>query len=90
VYIQYQNISNGSWICQKLAAEHPQTRASGAVRQGRRHGLSITYKITPCWAVVGTDDLKRKQSATFNDLQLSKNIGSMNLAVFAGADLMVS
>ncbi len=35
-------------------------------------------------AVVGTDDLK---SITFNDLQLSENIGSMNLAVFAGAKI---
>ncbi len=34
--------SNSSWICQKLAAEQLQTRASGTVRQGRRHGPSIT------------------------------------------------
>ncbi len=26
-----------------------QTNASGIVRQGRRHGPSIVYKITPCW-----------------------------------------
>ncbi len=27
-------------------------RASGVVRQGRRHGLSITYKIIPCWVTL--------------------------------------
>jgi hypothetical protein len=27
-------------------------RASGVVRQGRRHGLSNTYKITPCWVTI--------------------------------------
>jgi hypothetical protein len=26
--------------------------ASGVVRQARRHGPSITYKITPCWVTL--------------------------------------
>jgi hypothetical protein len=30
----------------------PQTGASGVIRQGRRHGPSITYKITPCWVTL--------------------------------------
>jgi hypothetical protein len=32
---------------QQLAAEQLQTRASGTVRQGRRHGPSITAQISP-------------------------------------------
>jgi hypothetical protein len=27
-------------------------RVSGVVRQGWRHGPSITYKITPCWVTL--------------------------------------
>jgi hypothetical protein len=27
-------------------------RARGTVRQGRRHGSSITYKIKPCWVTL--------------------------------------
>jgi hypothetical protein len=32
VYIQSFNIRNSNWICQKLASEQLQTRASGTVR----------------------------------------------------------
>ncbi len=52
VYIWYENISNSSWICQKLAPEQLQTRSSSTVRQGRRHEPSINYKITPCWVTL--------------------------------------
>ncbi len=37
----------GSWSFQKLTAEQLQIRASGSVRQGRRHGPSITTQISP-------------------------------------------
>jgi hypothetical protein len=52
-------------VCVHLVIDHPQTGASGVVRQGRRHRPSITYKTTshpagslsssqtggpPCWA----------------------------------------
>ncbi len=46
VYIQYQNISNSIWICQKLAAEQLQTRASG------RHGPSVTTQISHGWVTL--------------------------------------
>ncbi len=36
-------------FCVDLVVDQPQTRASGIVRQDRRNGPSITYKITPCW-----------------------------------------
>ncbi len=32
--------------------DQPQTGTSGVVRQGRRHGPSIMYKITPCWVIL--------------------------------------
>jgi hypothetical protein len=35
-----------------LVFDQPQTRTSGVVRHGRRHGPSITYKITPCWVTL--------------------------------------
>jgi hypothetical protein len=35
-------------FCVNLVIDQPQTGASGVVRQGRRHGPSITYKITSC------------------------------------------
>ncbi len=47
----HQNI-NSSWIFQKLAAEQLQTRASGAIRQGRRHGPAVTIQISHCWVTL--------------------------------------
>jgi hypothetical protein len=38
-------------FCVHLVLDLPQTGASGVVRHGRRHGPSITYKITPCWVL---------------------------------------
>ncbi len=35
-----------------LVIDQPQTWASCVVRQGRRHGPSITFKITPCWVTL--------------------------------------
>ncbi len=46
---------HSSWQCFvyiEWYVDQPQTGASGVVRQGRRHGSSITYKITPCWVTL--------------------------------------
>ncbi len=37
------------FLCTFSIVDQPQTGASGVACQGRRHGPSITYKITPCW-----------------------------------------
>jgi hypothetical protein len=42
-----QTSATTSGFAQKLAAEQLQSRASGTVRQGRRHGPSITTQISP-------------------------------------------
>jgi hypothetical protein len=34
------------------SVDQPQTVASGVVFQGWRHGMSITYKMTPCWVTL--------------------------------------
>jgi hypothetical protein len=39
-------------FCVHLIIDQPQTGASGVVCQGRRHGPSIKYKITPCWVTI--------------------------------------
>ncbi len=39
-------------FCVHLEVNQPQAGASGVVRSGRRHGSSITYKITPCWVTL--------------------------------------
>jgi hypothetical protein len=39
-------------FCVHLVIDQPQTGTSGVVRQGRRHGPSITHKITPCWVTL--------------------------------------
>ncbi len=39
-------LQGSSWV------EQPYTGACGKARQGRRHGPSITYKITPCWVTL--------------------------------------
>ncbi len=44
--------NNGGVLCIHLVIEQPQTAASDVVRQGRRYGPSITYKITPCWVTL--------------------------------------
>jgi hypothetical protein len=55
IYIIYKILEfchYSSRICQKLAAKQPQTRSSGTVRQGRRHGPSFTFKILLCWVTL--------------------------------------
>jgi hypothetical protein len=39
-------------LCVHLVIDQPQTGASGVVRQVRRHGPSVTNKITPCWVTL--------------------------------------
>jgi hypothetical protein len=39
-------------FCVHSVKDQPQTGTSGVVHQGRRHGPSITYKITPCWVIL--------------------------------------
>jgi hypothetical protein len=36
--------------------DQPQNGASVVVRRGRRYGLSIKYKITPCWVTLFQPD----------------------------------
>jgi hypothetical protein len=47
------DVAHDGVLCKfTVVIDQPQTGATGVVRQGRRHGPSITYKITPCWAAV--------------------------------------
>ncbi len=39
-------------FCVNLVVDRSPTSPSGVVRNGRRHGPSITYKITPCWVTL--------------------------------------
>ncbi len=39
-------------FCVHSEIDQSQTRTSCVVRQCRRHGPSITYKITPCWVTL--------------------------------------
>jgi hypothetical protein len=41
-------VAHGGVLCTFINRSAP-GRVSGVVRQGRRHGPSITYKITSCW-----------------------------------------
>ncbi len=43
-------------FCVPLFIDSPQTGASGVVRQGRRYGPFITFKITSWWAVLRIRD----------------------------------
>ncbi len=87
--ILYSNISNGSWICQKLAPEQLQTRAkcTGTV-QGRWYGPSITTQIfpaewslsscqtggTPCWVIsLAFGLIGHDQNLEYKDTKQSKS-----------------
>jgi hypothetical protein len=39
-------------FCVHLVKDQVQTGANGVVREDRRKGPSITYKITPCWVTL--------------------------------------
>jgi hypothetical protein len=46
-----RDVAHDGVLC-TLVIDHPQSGANGVVGQGRRHGPSITYKITPCWVTL--------------------------------------
>jgi hypothetical protein len=45
----FRDVAHDGVLCTFRNTDQHQTGTSGVVRQGRRHGQSITYKITPCW-----------------------------------------
>ncbi len=60
--IEYQSLPSlrdvAHDFCAHLVIDQPQTGASGVVHQGRRHGPSIMYKITP-WCVLLLQQARR-------------------------------
>jgi hypothetical protein len=44
-----RDVAHDGVLCTFSIMAQPQTGASGVVRQGRRLGPSIMYKITLCW-----------------------------------------
>jgi hypothetical protein len=44
-----RDVAHDGVLCTFSVIDQTQTGTSGVVHQGRRHGPSITNKITPCW-----------------------------------------
>jgi hypothetical protein len=47
-----RDVAHGGVLCTIRNIDQTQTGVRGVVRQGRRHGPSITYKITPYWVTL--------------------------------------